>query len=61
MTTVILLVDPLRKINSYNHGVTSDRDKNDNSNDYHFKTSYEYEPQNTNNGLDGYKGNVFQD
>ena len=52
------LIDPLRKINSYNHGLTNDR--NSNNNDYHYKNSYEYEPQNTNNGFNDWRGEFIK-
>ena len=52
--TLIPLIDPLRRINSYNHGLTNN--DNSKSNDYHYKDSYEYEPGNKNHGLNDWKG-----
>ena len=55
-----LSTDPLREINSYNHRLPDDNGQNnlENNNNYHFRTSYEYEPHNNENGVDEYKGNI---
>ena len=52
-----MFADPLREINSYNHGspIHNSQETNDinsNNNNYHFSTSYEYEPSNIDNGTD---------
>ena len=57
---ISLSTDPLREINSYNHGLPDDNGQNnlEHSNNYHFKTSYEYEPHDNDNGVDVYQGNI---
>jgi hypothetical protein len=42
--------DPLREINSYNHGLPINKEGNNNN--YHHSTSYEYEPTNMIIGID---------
>ena len=58
---IFVLIDPLRAINSYNHGLPIENEddtvaNNDKNNNYHFSTSYEYEPRNIDDGMDEYKG-----
>ena len=57
---IIWLIDPLREINSYNHGlaIQDGQDNIGNTNSYHFRSSYEYEPRKHDSGVDEYKGKI---